>query len=368
MAIQATAGFDGELEEWCFPIREVLGLDSHQRMSPRLEENLCHAAVTTGSYEAASQTAAQWAGLAISPSVIHEHVRRAAGKAQGQQDRRVSRALDPRTRDEAEREVAEQLGSRDFSLVLMIDGWMRRERGADWGLKPADAKGERVDWKETKSAIVFRLDNRVDNKGRPVITEKFYVSWHGDPEELGRRLHAEALRRGLRLARKVYVVADGAVWIWNLVGDRFSWCEKGLDFYHACQHMWAVAHELHDDEREAREWVEPLLHQLRHGGEAGVLKSIEELVEISAQLTPKRQEAIRREADYFRKHKDHVHYAKLENECCPIGSGAMESTCAQFQTRFKRPGQFWTTEGFQDLMDLEIAWRNHDWKDIWTSA
>ena len=95
---------------------------------------------------------------------------------------------------------------------------------------------------------------------------------------------------------------------------------------------------------------------------------MEELVELSAQLSAERQEVIRREADYFRKHKDHIHYGKLESERCPVGSGAMESTCAQFQTRFKRPGQFWATEGFQDLMDLEVAWRNHDWKEIWSSA
>ncbi len=45
-------------------------------------------------------------------------------------------------------------------------------------------------------------------------------AWRGDPYEFGRRLYAEALRQGLNQAQKIYVVADGGVWIWNLVADR----------------------------------------------------------------------------------------------------------------------------------------------------
>ena len=96
------------------------------------------------------------------------------------------------------------------------------------------------------------------------------------------------------------------------------------------------------------------------------MASLEQLQEICAELEPGKQENVHREIDYFRKHKAHMHYANLELEGCPIGSGAMESTCSQFQNRFKRTGQFWTTDGFQSLMDLEIARRNKDWNQIWT--
>jgi hypothetical protein len=37
----------------------------------------------------------------------------------------------------------------------------------------------------------------------------------------------------------------------------------------------------------------------------------------------------------------------------PLGSGAIESTCRQYQCRFMRPGQFWTREGDEALMCLE---------------
>jgi hypothetical protein len=44
-----------------------------------------------------------------------------------------------------------------------------------------------------------------------------------------------------------------------------------------------------------------------------------------------------------------------------LGSGAIESTCRQYQCRFKRPGQFWTRSGDEALMCLETFWRNGCW-------
>src|ERR1017187_8268291 len=90
---------------------------------------------------------------------------------------------------------------------------------------------------------------------------------NGTSGEFGRQVQAEARRRGLGAAPKVYVVADGGVWIWNIVTDRFATATGVLDFYHASQHLWDLAHTLHpENEAGARAWVEPLLHQLRHGG------------------------------------------------------------------------------------------------------
>jgi hypothetical protein len=89
----------------------------------------------------------------------------------------------------------------------------------------------------------------------------FYVETRGS----GGRVQAEARRRGLGQAPRVYVVADGGVWIWNLVTDRFAAATGVLDFYHASQHLWAVAHSLHPENAAAAQaWVgiERGLHRL----------------------------------------------------------------------------------------------------------
>ena len=144
----------------------------------------------------------------------------------------------------------------------------------------------------------------------------------------------------------MYVIADGAVWIWNVAADRFPDAIGGLDFHHASQNLWVVAHELFGEGTpEARAWVEPLLHQLNHGGEAGVLETLEDLIGLCQELDAEAQAAIEGKVAYFEEHREHLHYQQLERQGCPKGSGAMESTCSQFQDRFKRTGQFWTLAG-----------------------
>jgi len=51
--------------------------------------------------------------------------------------------------------------------------------------------------------------------------------------------------------------------------------------------------------------------------------------------------------------------AQRRNE--PLGSGAVEATCAQHQCRFKRTGQFWSPAGDEALLCLNTFWRNERW-------
>jgi hypothetical protein len=57
---------------------------------------------------------------------------------------------------------------------------------------------------------------------------------------------------------------------------------------------------------------------------------------------------------------------RLANQ--PLGSGAIESTCRQYQCRFKRTGQFWTMAGDEALMCLETFWRNDRWHQLYPHA
>ena len=66
------------------------------------------------------------------------------------------------------------------------------------------------------------------------------------------------------------------------------------------------------------------------------------------------------EVNYFKAHRDHLHYQAVDEQGGPIGSGAVESLCSQLQDRFKRTGQFWTRTGLRHLLAVEEALRNHD--------
>lgn len=369
MEIEAWYGQDPQTRRWICPLRLRWGLRERQEISPELEERLCLAAVMTGSYEAAAQVAARF-GSSANDSLIHEHVRQAGQRAEQAAEERTRKALDPATRGQVIAQAKAQAPRKGFDLVVMLDGWLMRHRGPQWGLKPPEASAERVAWRETKMAIVYRLAERVESQsGRGAIMEKFVVGWCGDPEELGRRLYAEALRRGLNQARRVYVVADGAVWIWNVVADRLGPVAEVLDIMHARQHLWVIARELHgQDEAKVRQWAGPLSDLLGQAGGEKVLPALERLLIENPKQGYAPTPAIRREVEYFRTHRERMDYPKVKEQGAPIGSGAMESTCAQFQTRFKRPGQFWTDEGHRYLLALDIARRNGDWDDAWLIA
>jgi len=73
------------------------------------------------------------------------------------------------------------------------------------------------------------------------------------------------------------------------------------------------------------------------------------------------REAVEKEINYFGSNLHRMKYKDGEKRGEPLGSGAIESTCRQYQCRFKRPGQFWTRQGDEALMCLETFWRNGRW-------
>jgi len=333
-------------------------LAPHQKLTPGLAEKLCFTAVATTSYEQAAAVATCW-GVPVDDARIHQQVQRAGERADQQAQVRIT------ARSEAPPVAKTTVVP--GALVIMMDGWMLRHRGGDWGLQPAAVAGERVAWQECKSAVIYHLAQAANTAGkRGLLVEKFVVAYVGEPLEFGRRVQAEARRRGLGQAPRVYVVADGGVWIWNIVTDRFAAATGVLDFYHASQHLWELAHALHpENEAGARAWVQPLLHQLRHGGEAGVLQTLHDLPAWCAQREQPLPPLVAKATNYFEQHREHIHYKTRAAEGCPVGSGAMESLCGQLQGRFKRGGQFWTEPGRRRLMALEVARRNHDWNEVW---
>jgi len=93
---------------------------------------------------------------------------------------------------------------------------------------------------------VFRLDHRGQSAGgRAIISQRAYACTRLGVEALLRQLHRQAIDCGLGQACDVLVIADGAAWIWNAVQDRFPGARGRLDLYHADEHLWTVANELH---------------------------------------------------------------------------------------------------------------------------
>ena len=350
--LRTIRGYSQAQGGWINPARQRWGLKPRQRVSPELQSKLGFNATVTGSYEKAAAAATRW-GTPVSDDTVHAVVQQLGAAAQGLT---LPPILPPKPEPE-------------FSVVIMMDGWMVRQRGPHWGAGRRKKNARRVEWKEVKSAVIYRLEQSVKKaSGRGLLLEKYIVASPPEtsPLDFGAAVQAEALRRGLGRARKVYVVIDGAVWLWNLAEDRFSNAIHVLDFHHASEHLWAVAHTLHGKESpEARAWVEPLLHKLRHGQEEHVLQSLAALLEKNSGLKRKTRAAVRTEVEYFQTHRDHIHYRKIARQRAPIGSGPAESLCSQLQDRFKRTGQFWKPLGLRHLLAVNSLLRNEDFDVLW---
>ena len=125
-----------------------------------------------------------------------------------------------------------------FTLVIEIDAWNIRERD-HWGqTEDQRARGQEPErWHWVYTATCFRLDHRGSTAAqRPIISQRGYVSTRLGVDALFHQLQGEAVDRGLWQAAQVLVIADGALWIWNGVKDRFPQARQRLDLFHLNQH------------------------------------------------------------------------------------------------------------------------------------
>jgi len=254
VTLRVSVGWSESLGRWVNPVREAWGLEAYQRASPELQARLAYTATEVPSYERAAKMAITW-GTPLSDGRIHHHIQPLGATAE---------TLDLPAPPPVPREPA-------FSLVIQMDGWLARERGPDWAAGPRKKDPQRTAWHEIKSAVIYRLEQRVEkDSGRGLLLEKFIVATPPLPlpVDFGAAVQAEARRRGLGRARFIYLVMDGAVWLWDLAEDRFATAIKTLDFQHASQHLWAVAHAFHGEGTpEARAWADG--RQLPRSRQAG---------------------------------------------------------------------------------------------------
>jgi hypothetical protein len=368
-----------DCQDWHFPADYALGLAKNAPASPYVQE-VAALLVSKMPPEQAVLVAERF-GLKLSRCTLHREAHRQGLKAEAARAGSLAQLDTWEGLKELARDT-EGPPAAPFTLVIEIDAWNIRERD-DWGqTKALRAKGEPVSrWHWVYVGTVFRLDHRGQTAGdRAVISQRRYAVTRHGVEALMRQLYREAIDCGLGQAQDVLVIADGAVWIWNAVQDRFPDARQCLDLYHGDEHLWTVADDLYGrGTPEAAEWVAPLLKQVRKDQTPAVIKTLQEL---QPRLTRALRKKVQTQIEYFESHKNRMCYREIiqarkavdkgkatpqqrlkANE--PLGSGAIESTCRQYQCRFKRTGQFWTLAGDEALMCLETFWRNGRWHELY---
>jgi hypothetical protein len=314
-------------------------------MTPMLVRNVAHLGLEAGSFEKAARLCADW-GVSISDDKVMDTIRLVGDRCREQ--RLAARC-------------AGAAGPKDV-LIIMADGWNARHRGPKWGRKKAPPE-ERVEWKDIKSAVLFKLSHVVGGgKKRHALLTRHVVAVPADagPESFGEAVERAAVRMGLREAKAVYYFSDGGAYLWNLYEYRFEAVAEGtLDYYHAMEHLGTVAAELIPEKAARDAWLEAERKRIRKEGGARLAGTLAEMLK-GVELSAEGRKVAEREINYFDKHRGHMDYGKRRREGVPIGSGAVESLCGQFQDWLKRRGQFWSRKGFAAILRAYVWHMNEE--------
>lgn len=220
--------------------------------------------------------------------------------------------------------------------------------------------------REVKLGCVFTQTNE-DEEGKPLRDPQStsYVATLEPAVEFGALLRAEAIQRGLALAKLVVFLGDGAPWVWELARVNFPMAVLILDFFHAAEHLEGLAQALFGEktDRSKTQWEQW----------AKVLKEQPDGLEIvlreARQALPrrgKRRAAALKQIDYFETNANKMRYAEYQARGLFIGSGVIEAGCKTvIGLRLKQSGMFWGVPGAQNVLDIRCLLENRQFGLFW---
>lgn len=221
-----------------------------------------------------------------------------------------------------------------------------------------------------RSGVAYFADDCMDvSDGRREIAWKLPVTAFpgDDADALGATLYEAACHLGYRKCRRVCWGSDGGKPLWGQYKMRFSRGKNHamglLDLYHNMEHVSAFALDLFDgDAEKAARWAGDSKTMLKEKGGRDFLRRVERAIRKHGKNDEAKRKRLDEAAQYFRDHRRHMNYPLASKLGFPVGSGAMESPCSQFQGRFKRTGLYWSRKGFRALI-VAFIWNSVDMLD-----
>jgi hypothetical protein len=327
-------------------VETTLGVESRQRSSAGLVAGLVAWLVRLGAttdYREAAELLDELTGLAVGAETIRRECIRVGTAIRTAEA--VAIRQTQRTREAAERLdpvpgllVVEAAGAN----ILFTDGWHEVKLGlvAGWDGDRLVAPSY-VAAREPATAFGPRLATEAARRGALEVDR-----WEGS-----------VTRRSLAIFRPALVLADGAVWIWNLADEDVDQRIEVSDFYHyhAAEHLAAVAAVCFPDPAEAAAWLDARKGELLTLGPLPVLAAFDRL----QPPTPHAADTRRRERAYVASRVERMDYPALRLDGLPIGSGAIESAADHVvQRRIKRAGMRWSAAGGDAMLALRARLRS----------
>lgn len=252
-------------------------------------------------------------------------------------------------------------------VVATIDGGRLRVRTPQKrGRRKKNGRHSfQVDWEEPRVICLYLIDE----EGKKIAEAEtcWYDASIANADKCFEVLEAHLQGLGIKQAKQLVFVADGASWIWNRVGE--LWTNLGLessqvvevvDFYHAAEHLHDIA-KLRKSWKafEVKAWYENMRKRLKNGQVKQVIECIEELAR------GRKSKTYVKKMDYFVRHQERMQYGQFKAARLPIGSGAVESAVRRIvNQRMKGPGIMWLRESAQAMLLMRAYTKAGRWHQL----
>lgn len=335
-----------------FPLDEALKLGKHS-WTPETIQQAVRLGVEIASYERASEMLVELSGVGLSKSSLQRLAGEYGSLLVAQQAAEALAMVEPPAKDEVEvswRQIPEPTSE---TMSISHDGVLIQIR--DEG------------WKEVKMVSISSVEqvlNPESGEQEVKLNAQSYRAGLWDAATFANQQWAEAEQRGIPKAKRLACVADGALWIWQLVLMCFSPCFEILDWWHASQRLWTIANLAFSDPKLAAAWVHDQQKLWAEGQLLAFFHNVRLLFPRTQPLPPPVRDAIL----YLFHQRKRIRYAYFRQLGLPIGSGTVESACkVVVQARLKQAGMRWSRDGAQAILALRCALLSGRWRQTWAS-
>jgi len=212
-------------------------------------------------------------------------------------------------------------------------------------------------WHEVKIGSIYWQNGDFNS-------DKRYVACFDNSQVFGWQLWLEACKCGLRGAKEVVYLGDGAGWIRSEHESHFRKATFIIDWYHLEEHVWNCGKMLLGEGTKATSrWVAKVLALLWDGWTKKVL---DYLTKQRKRYRAGKLKAIDDLYHYISINEEQMRYDVFRSKGYQIGSGAAEGACKSVVgKRLKQSGMIWTRLGSSSVLALRLIWLNGRWEQLW---
>lgn len=206
------------------------------------------------------------------------------------------------------------------------------------------------EWREVKLGAVYQRGR----SGRAYGT-RYYASLEKS-NVFGYKMRVLAHVNGSDSCSDVVMLCDGAPWIWIETGKHFGGSTQILDYYHAAEHLAALANTRFGiGTKEAKSWLK------EHKGYL-IADRIDLVIQDIQNWKPRKpanKKIQRTTIEYFQEHRHRMLYKTFEQNDYYIGSGIIEAGAKTvIKARMGGAGMRWEETGAIAMMHISAAWKS----------